>query len=56
MLDRIIPSSAAYAVGRFDPKGTHGYRAAGVPDAPLRKTRAEAQADWVAAQEAAQQG
>lgn len=43
----------AYAVGRFDPTGVRGYRAATLPDAPLRPTRAEAEADeraWVEAQ------
>lgn len=33
------------AVGRFDPNGPHGYRAASMPDAPLRSTREEAESD-----------
>ena len=47
-LTRAIPSDAAYAVGRFDPRGTRGYIARGVPGAPMRATRADAQADWLA--------
>lgn len=42
---RIFGSDAARAVGRFDPDGPRGYRAATMPDAPLRETRAEAEAD-----------
>lgn len=38
-------SDAAYAVGRFDPDGVKGYRAATMPNAPLRATRTEAVAD-----------
>ena len=37
----------AVAVGRFNPDGPDGYRAATMPDAPLRKTRAEAVTDEV---------
>ena len=45
---RIVPASAAYAVGRFRPEGPHGYTAVGVPARPLRATRDEALADWLA--------
>lgn len=38
----------AVAVGRFHPAGPDGYRAASMPDAPLRATRAEAVADELA--------
>ncbi len=40
--DRILTKDMAYAVGRFDPSGVIGYRAATAPNAPLRPTRAEA--------------
>jgi hypothetical protein len=46
---RVIPADAARAVGRFQPEGPSGYRASNVEDAPLRATRAEAVADYVAA-------
>lgn len=36
---------AAVAVGRFRPEGVEGYRARSNPAAPLRATRAEAEAD-----------
>lgn len=42
---RILGSDAARAVGRFRPDGPLGYRAKSAPDAPLRATRAEAEAD-----------
>lgn len=45
---RVIGSDAARAVGRFNPKGPDGYRAASMPDAPLRATRAEAVNDETA--------
>ena len=41
-----VPSDAARAVGLFHPDGPLGYRAAGISDAPLRSTRAEAERDW----------
>ena len=41
----IIGSDWARAVGRFNPEGPDGYRAATMPDAPLRETRDEAVAD-----------
>lgn len=37
----------ARAVGLFQPNGPLGYRAATMPDAPLRKTREEAIADEI---------
>lgn len=37
----------ARAVGRFKPEGPDGYKAATMPDTPLRKTREEAIADEV---------
>lgn len=37
----------ARAVGRFKPEGPDGYKAATMPDAPLRKTREEAIADEI---------
>lgn len=43
---RVIPTNAAYAIGRFRPQGPVGYKAPSVPDAPLRSTKAEAEADW----------
>lgn len=48
MTERIQHSQMAYAVGRFDPLGVRGYRAATMPDAPLRDTREEAIADEIA--------
>lgn len=42
---RVLGSDAARAVGRFNPDGPLGYRAATAPDAPLRATRAEAEED-----------
>ena len=42
MSARILGSMAARAVGRFNPDGIDGYRAATAPNAPLRATRAEA--------------
>jgi hypothetical protein len=42
-----LPTDATRAVARFDPAGVTGYRAHGVPDAPLRGTRREAEADWL---------
>lgn len=42
---RIVSLDFAQAVGRFNPSGPEGYRAATLPDAPLRKTRAEAMED-----------
>lgn len=50
---RVIPSDASVAVGRFLPEGPIGYVANRVPNAPLRATRAEAVADWLAHVEAA---
>lgn len=44
----VIPADAARAVGRFRPGRPLGYRAADMPDAPIRATRAEAVADWLA--------
>lgn len=44
-IDRILGSDAARAVGRFRPEGPTGYRAKSDPAAPLRATRAEAEAD-----------
>ena len=41
----VLGSDAARAVGRFRPEGVLGYRAKSVPDAPLRATRHEAEAD-----------
>lgn len=49
---RVVPTSVARAVGRFNADGPDGYRAADVPNAPLRPTREAAQADWLAHQEA----
>lgn len=46
---RVIPADAARAVGRFDPDGPIGFRAADTADAPLRDTRELAVADWHAA-------
>lgn len=43
--ERVLGADAARAVGRFNPNGPDGYRAATMPDAPLRTTRAEAAAD-----------
>lgn len=43
----IAGSDWARAVGRFKPEGVDGYRAATMPNAPLRKTRAEAVDDEV---------
>lgn len=45
---RRMGDDAARAVGRFDPDGPAGYRAASAPDGPLRETRAEALADEAA--------
>lgn len=42
---RVFGSDAAIAVGKFKPGGPDGYRAKSAPDAPLRATRAEAEAD-----------
>lgn len=42
---RVMRADAARAVGRFDPAGPTGYRAASAPDAPLRASRDEAVAD-----------
>lgn len=44
--DRIIPTDAARAIGRFRSSGPLGYRAADPPAAPLRATRDEAREDW----------
>ena len=41
----VLGSDAARAVGRFNPAGPDGYRAATAPNAPLRKTRKEAASD-----------
>lgn len=42
----VHPSNLARAIGRFNPNGPLGYRAAmGGPAAPLRATRAEAEQD-----------
>lgn len=41
----IHPSNAAIAYGRFRPEGSLGYVAT-YPDAPIRPTRAEAEADY----------
>ena len=43
---RVCPDWAR-AVGRFNPHGPDGYRAATMPDAPLRATREEAIDDEV---------
>jgi hypothetical protein len=43
---RVVPSDAAYAVARFDPAGPHGYRSK--LGGPLRATRGEAEADYIA--------
>lgn len=43
--DRVMGADSARAVGRFNPSGIDGYRAATLPDAPLRTTRAEATED-----------
>lgn len=43
MSGRVVGSDAAVAVGRFSPFGVRGYRAS--YGGPLRKTRAEAEAD-----------
>jgi hypothetical protein len=40
-----LGSAAARAVGRFNPEGPTGYRAATAPDAPLRPSRSAARAD-----------
>lgn len=40
-----LGSMSTYAVGRFDPEGARGYRAASLPDAPVRESRAAARAD-----------
>lgn len=45
MSDRTLGSDAARAVGRFDPAGERGYRAATAPGAPVRATRDEAVED-----------
>lgn len=45
MSARVMGSDAARAVGRFNPDGAEGYRAATAPNAPLRATRAEAVED-----------
>lgn len=42
---RVMGSDAARAVGRFNPAGVDGYRAATAPNAPLRRTRAGAVED-----------
>lgn len=42
---RVMGADAARAVGRFRPDGVEGYRAATVPDAPLRATRTAAVED-----------
>ena len=42
---RIIAKDFAVAVGRFNANGPEGYKAATMPDAPLRATRAEAMED-----------
>jgi len=50
MNDRIIPKAWAVAVGRFNPSGVDGYRAATAPNAPLRSMREEAIEDerkWI---------
>ena len=44
---RIHTSRDAYAVGRFNPAGSSGYRAV-YPGSPLRETRAQAEADLCA--------
>lgn len=43
-----LGSDAARAVGLFRPQGPLGYRAQYSADAPLRATRAEAEADQLA--------
>jgi hypothetical protein len=43
-----LGSDAARAVGLFRPEGPLGYRAKYSADAPLRATRAEAEADQLA--------
>lgn len=43
--DRVVSKDFARAVGRFNPNGAEGYRAATMPAAPLRKTRQEAMED-----------
>jgi hypothetical protein len=45
----VVPSNATRAVGRFDPDGVKGYKATNMENAPLRATREEAVADWIAA-------
>lgn len=45
---RVLGTDAAVAVDRFNPDGPAGYRAATMPDAPLRATRVEAEADELA--------
>jgi len=45
---RLLAPDASRAVGRFQPGGPIGYRAATLPDAPLRGTREEARADELA--------
>lgn len=42
---RTIGTDAAVAIGRFNPDGPAGYRAAHSPDAPLRASREEAETD-----------
>lgn len=44
---RVIPPDAAVAIGRFRASGPIGYRASGVPEAPMRATRTEAVDDWI---------
>lgn len=51
---RVSPD--AYAINRFQATGPTGFRAATMPDAPTRATRAEAEADELAWKEHARKG
>ena len=42
MNERTVYAGMAVAIGRFNPNGVDGYRAATAPNAPLRATRQEA--------------
>ena len=47
LCQQVHTSRDAYAVGRFNPAGSSGYRAV-YPGSPLRETRAQAEADLCA--------
>ena len=40
-----VSKDFARAIGKFKPEGIDGYKAATMPDTPLRKTREEAMKD-----------